>query len=83
MARQRINVGNGGLRDLSQGSVTNAQNASLSIGAQSLLVVSPGFNPYAVFGNFTTGGLVHTAGTTLTSRGFSVDMAGKFKTQDR
>jgi hypothetical protein len=51
--------------DFSQGTIMNAASTSLSIGANSLLIVPPGMNPAALFGPFSNAGMVHTAGTTL------------------
>ena len=61
-----INVANSILNFAKGGSVVNAQAATLTLGAHSLLIVSDGFNPAAVFGSYSNAGLTHTAGTTLT-----------------
>ncbi len=53
------------MADLASATVLNTANASLHIGRNSLLVVAPGFDPYAAFGNFSTEGILHTRGTTL------------------
>jgi len=54
-----------GLIDLTAGSVVNAQNASMNLGAGTLLLTPPGFDPYTVFASFQSDGVVHTPGATL------------------
>ena len=54
------------LVDLTSGTWTNLGTMSVNMGANSLLIVPAGFNTATGFGSFTTQGLVHTAGTTLT-----------------
>ena len=54
------------LVDLTSGTWTNLGKMSVNMGANSLLIVPAGFNTATGFGSFTTQGLVHTAGTTLT-----------------
>ena len=49
--------------DLSK-SVVNTASASLNVGANSLLIVAPGFDP-TKYASYTNLGLTHTAGTTL------------------
>ena len=44
----------------------NAASLSLSLDANSLLIVPPGFNTATGFGSLVCLGLTHTAGTTLT-----------------
>ena len=48
------------------GSVLNSQGASLSIGANSLLIVPAGFDPTTAFAHYSNAGMLHVAGTTLT-----------------
>jgi autotransporter-associated beta strand protein len=64
-----LSIANSSLVDFSQGNIVNAGSASLTIGAGSLVIVpSGGFNPGAIFGNYSTTGPIffHTSGTTLT-----------------
>ena len=58
--------GGGTIVDLSQGSLVNTADISLSLGANSLVIVSQGFNPAAVFQTYSNPGMTHTLGTTLT-----------------
>ena len=58
--------GRGTIVDLSQGSLVNTADISLSLGANSLVIVSQGFNPAAVFQTYSNPGMTHTLGTTLT-----------------
>ena len=51
--------------DFSAGTLQNLASTSVTIGANSLVIVAPGFNPAAVFGGYTSAALTHTAGTTL------------------
>ncbi len=51
---------------LSGGVINNTQAASLTIGANSLLIVAPGFDPTARFATYHNDGILHTAGTPLT-----------------
>ena len=72
LAAQTISAGSSTIVDLT-GSVVNTGSAlPVTIGANSLLIVSPGFNA-STFHSFTTLALTHTLGTTLTlasSQGF-------------
>ncbi|MBN2476233.1 MAG: hypothetical protein JXB62_16595 [Pirellulales bacterium] len=52
-----VHLGGADLRDAGQ--------ASLEVGANSLTIFAAGFDPDVVFGAFSTGGLIHTAGTEL------------------
>ena len=52
--------------DLSNGTWQNLRRISLSMGANSLLIVPSGFNPAATFAGYNTFGLTYTLGTTLT-----------------
>jgi hypothetical protein len=54
------------LLDLTSGTWQNLGAISLSMGANSLLIVPLGFNPSASFANYSSSGLTHTLGTTLT-----------------
>ena len=58
-------VGSSSIVDLSQGSTINTGSMSLSIGADSLLIIPPGFNPATAFASYSNAGMVHTAGTPL------------------
>ena len=60
-----ILAGSNSLVDLSRAALTNVGSMSLSVGANSLLVVPPGFNPSTAFRSFSCEGMTHTAGTTL------------------
>ena len=53
------------LLDLSSGTWTNLSALSLSMGSNSLLIIPPGFS-FATLGHYSSLGLVHTAGSTLT-----------------
>jgi hypothetical protein len=55
-----------GIVDLSGGTLQNLGSISLSISANSLLIVPAGFNPSTGFASFSSLGLTHTIGTTLT-----------------
>ena len=60
--------------DLSQASLQNAGSLSVSMGANSLLIVPAGFNTATGFSSYSSLGLTHTAGTTLAvpaGKGFS------------
>ena len=48
------------------GSVLNATSSTLTIGANSLLIIPAGFDPATKFGTYSNSGITHTAGTTLT-----------------
>ena len=52
--------------DLTSGTWHNLNSISLSMGTNSLLVVPPGFNPATAFAAYSSLGLTHTLGTTLT-----------------
>ena len=56
-------AGTGALLDLS-GDILNTSGASLAVGADSLLIVPPGFNP-ANYANYSNQGILHTLGSTL------------------
>ncbi|MBE3070200.1 MAG: hypothetical protein IMZ66_08175 [Planctomycetes bacterium] len=63
-----------GLLDFGRGQVAGAENATLTAGRDSLIIVAPGFNPYTEFGRFRTAGMVHVAGRDLyiaSNRGFT------------
>jgi autotransporter-associated beta strand protein len=61
-----ISIADPAIIDLSQGTIVNTASTSLSIAANSLLIVPPAVNPAAVFGSYSNAGMVHTAGTVLT-----------------
>ena len=50
---------------MSQGAILNTGSTSLSLGPNSLLIVSALTNPYTKFGTFASQGIVHTVGTAL------------------
>ena len=52
--------------DLSQANLTNVAAMSVTIGANSLLVIPAGFDPSTEFAHYSSLGLTHTFGTTLT-----------------
>jgi len=52
--------------DLSSGTWQNLGALSVSMGANSLLIVPAGFNPATAFASYSSLGLTHTMGTTLT-----------------
>ena len=52
--------------DLSSGTWQNLGALSVSMGANSLLIVPAGFNPSTGFARYSSLGLTHTLGTTLT-----------------
>ena len=54
------------LWDLSSGTWQNLGDTSVSMGANSLLIVPPGFDPSTDFAQYSSLGLTHTLGTTLT-----------------
>jgi T5SS/PEP-CTERM-associated repeat protein len=51
--------------DLSHGTLQNVGGLTVSIAANTLLIVPPGFNPYTGFKSYSSLGITHTAGTTL------------------
>jgi len=51
--------------DLVAGTVAGGDEATFTIGTNSLTLVAPGFDPAAVFGSFSTQGLLHEVGTPL------------------
>ena len=55
-----------GILDLSGGTLQNLGNISVSIAANSLLIVPAGFSPSTSFATFSNLGMTHTLGTTLT-----------------
>jgi hypothetical protein len=71
--RTALAIGHG-LLNFSRGQVAGAENATLTAGRDSLIIVAPGFNPYTEFGRFRTAGMVHVAGRDLyiaSNRGFT------------
>ena len=60
-----IVAGSSSIVDLS-GAVVNTSSTSLTVGPNSLVIVSAGFDPASAFQNYSNLGLTHTAGTTLT-----------------
>ena len=63
-----IQAGSGTIVDLSSGSVVNTASTSLSLGADSLLIVSQGFNPATAFLNYSNLGATEILGTTFRVR---------------
>jgi autotransporter-associated beta strand protein len=61
----KATLGVGGILDLTSGTWQNLGAISLSMSANSLLIVPPGFNAATSFANYGTLGLTHTAGITL------------------
>ena len=55
-----------GIVDLSGGTWQNLGSISVSMSSNGLLIVPVGFNPSTSFANYSTLGLTHTLGTTLT-----------------
>ncbi|MCC7146255.1 MAG: hypothetical protein IT443_07390 [Phycisphaeraceae bacterium] len=55
-----------GIVDFGARTLTNAGNASVTLGPESLLIHDAGDNPAAGFGSFTNQGMTHVRGTTLT-----------------
>jgi fibronectin-binding autotransporter adhesin len=51
--------------DFSRATIVNGQNVSVSAGENSLVIVPAGFNPTTGFGNYSSLGITHTIGTTL------------------
>ncbi|MGA2616425.1 MAG: autotransporter-associated beta strand repeat-containing protein [Thermoguttaceae bacterium] len=60
-----LTVGSNCIVDLSQAVLTNVGSMNVSVGANSLLIVPPGFNPSTGFASYSCLGMTHTAGTTL------------------
>ena len=58
-------LGASGILDLTSGTWQNLAATSLSMGANSLLIVPAGFNPSTGFAHYTTLGMTHTAGSPL------------------
>ena len=75
-----VSVGDDSMADLRTGSILNGQNASLTVGAQSLTLLPSGFDPGNFFGTFSSAGLVHYGGTTLTiPAGYNLLLDGTFE----
>ena len=60
-----VAVTGNGLLNFGKGSLLNTENASLSVGANSLTIFSGDFDPAARWGSFQSDGLVHFAGNDL------------------
>ncbi len=72
-----IQVAQRSLVDLTMATLVNTGSMSLTIGANSLLIVPNGFNPATHFASYSNAGTVHTAGTNLTiAAGQSVEGTG-------
>jgi hypothetical protein len=65
LASSAVTIAPTGIADFASTTFQGASNATLVGAADSLLIFSPGVDPNAVFGSFSTGGIVHTAGSTL------------------
>ena len=61
-----LTIGSSCIVDLSQGTLTKVKAMTVSVGANSLLIVPAGFNPSTGFARYSSLGLTHTLGTTLT-----------------
>ncbi|MGO9113050.1 MAG: beta strand repeat-containing protein, partial [Thermoguttaceae bacterium] len=61
-----LTIGSSCIVDLSQATLTNVTAMTVNMGANSLLIVPAGFNPSAGFAQYSSLGLTHTLGTTLT-----------------
>jgi len=61
-----LSVGPGCLANLAGGALTNVGAMNVSVGANSLLIVPQGFNPFTGFGAYQCSGMTHIAGSTLT-----------------
>ena len=73
--------GDSAIFDLSQGTLQNVGSMSVDMGANSLLLLPAGFNPTTGFGSYSSLGLTHVVGTTLTvPAGF--DLAGSVTLND-
>ena len=70
-----------GVVDLTSGTWENLADLSVDMGANSLLIVPAGFNPSTGFASYTSLGLTHTQGTTLTVPA-GQSFAGSFSTSD-
>lgn len=75
-----VTVSPGVVANLSQGTITSASNASLTVlGTNTLLIVPRGFDPEASFAEFSNEGTTYSAGSTLIVRnGRSINLAGSF-----
>jgi autotransporter-associated beta strand protein len=62
-----LRIGNNNIADFGRANLTNVHGMNVSLGATSLLIVPPGFNPSTAFGSFSanSSSIVHTTGTTL------------------
>jgi len=60
-----VTLTGGGIMHFSQGSVLGAGEATVSAGPDSLVILPPGFDPAAEFGQFVAENLVHVAGSDL------------------
>lgn len=57
--------GSSSIIDLSRGSLANVNSMSVNLGANSLILLPAGFDPYSSFHSFTSLGMIHDAGTPL------------------
>jgi len=74
-----ITVNDATVVNMADASISNAENASLSIGKMTLTLFPKAFDPAAVFGNFSSGGIVHLAGTPLViPAGYDLSYRGDF-----
>ena len=61
-----LNFAGSAIVDLSHGNILNTGSTALSVGPNSLLIYSTSTSPYTQFGAFSSAGIVHALGTTLT-----------------
>ena len=64
-AATTVSVGDGATVDLTTGTFLNASNGSLTIGSNTITTVPVGFDPNAVFGHFSTQGILRTPGSDI------------------
>ena len=58
-------IGSACIVNLGSGSLTNVGHLSVTVGANSLLIVPAGFNASKAFGSYSSSGILHVAGSTL------------------
>jgi fibronectin-binding autotransporter adhesin len=58
-------AGTAAIVDLTSGTIVNCNSASVSLGANSIAIVAPGFQPADYFHTFSNSGITHTLGTPL------------------
>jgi hypothetical protein len=65
LASNPVTIAPTGIADFTSATFAGTSNATLIGAPDSLMIFSPGVDPTAVFGSFSTGGTLHTAGSTL------------------